>query len=152
MAAIIRLEVAGARVLIVVSDGAQTNKTVWKLCGVGMGENQNQQTVNNFILHPMNPSFKIFFMLDPPHAWKTIRNQMFNNKEVFTVLPDKNGNFNGYPTTMAPHKLIDDLFLIDTVFGQCKLCPRLSRAHVNPTSFQKMSVRLAMQVYLDFRK
>ena len=123
------LEVDGAQVLMVVSDDAQTNKTVWKLYGVGMGENQNQQTVNILILHPMNYSFKKI-MLDLPHAWKTFRNQMFNNKEVFEVLSDKNGNFDGYPTAIAPHKLVDDLFLIDTVFGQCKLCPRLSQARV----------------------
>lgn len=71
---------------------------------------------------------------------------MFTNKEAFSVLPDKNGNFNGNLTTMTLHKLIDDLFFIDTFFDQCKIFPRLSRAHINLTSFQKNSVRLAMQV------
>lgn len=31
-------------------------------------------------------------------------------------------------------------------FGGLKVCPRLSPAHINPTSFQRMNVKLAVQV------
>lgn len=136
---------AGARVLIVVNDGAQTNKSVWKRCDLGIEEKNGKETIKNYILHPIVDDFKVFFMLDPPHGWKTIRNQMFNNDDVFAMLPKKDPDDHTL-RIIRPHKVVEDLFISDTVFGEGRLCPRLTRAHVWPTSFQKMSVRFAMQV------
>jgi hypothetical protein len=83
MAAIIRLEVMGARVLVVVSDGAATNKKVWTLAGLGIQQQENKpDVINNTIAHPTATNENIYFLQDAPHAFKCIRNQMFNHETV----------------------------------------------------------------------
>lgn len=47
---------------------------------------------------------------------------------------------------MKVHQAIKDLYACDSTFGQLSVCPKLTPAHVNPTSFQKMSCPLAFQV------
>jgi hypothetical protein len=50
---------------------------------------------------------------------------------------------------MTPHQLIAELYDTDAVFGEGLACPKLRQMHINPTSFQKMNVSLAMQVSLQ---
>lgn len=50
---------------------------------------------------------------------------------------------------MTPHQLIAELYDTDAVFGEGAACPKLRKMHINPTSFQKMNVSLAMQVSLQ---
>lgn len=161
LAAIIRCEVFGARVIAVVCDGAQGNKTMWNMCGIGITSStaatvdsdngsllsntanhasdfasfdsgnasldsgnasmddfsvdidfakkdievcipnlnsgkaqvdkisndsdsfeETRDIINNWMPHPMVPDKKIFFLQDPPHIFKCIRNQMYNHKTV----------------------------------------------------------------------
>ena len=147
LSCIIRCEVFGVRVIAVVSDGAQSNKTVWNKCGIGIKsyigeieenlgnsettttssstfywENESmenilidmdfqkeyvevqsrsgnsstndvnsvndasniptKEVIMNWMAHPMVPDAKIYFLQDPPHIFKCIRNQMFNHKTV----------------------------------------------------------------------
>ena len=49
---------------------------------------------------------------------------------------------------MTLHGLIELLYKTDNIFGEGSVCPKLRDMHINPTSFQKMNVRLAMQVFL----
>ena len=51
---------------------------------------------------------------------------------------------------MTPHQLIADLYDADAVFGGGAVCPKLRSMHINPSSFQKMNVSLAMQVLLFY--
>lgn len=51
---------------------------------------------------------------------------------------------------MTPHGLIELLYETDHIFGEGSVCPKLRDMHINPTSFQKMNVSLAMQVFLLF--
>ena len=50
------------------------------------------------------------------------------------------------------YQLIKDLYECDTVSGECRICPKLRRVHIQPTSFQRMNVKIATQVIqlLDF--
>lgn len=83
LSALIQLEGRGARVLAVVSDGAQSNKAMWKLAGVGVAKAKDGGEVNNSMIHPTaRPDQPVYFLLDPPHAFKCIRNQIFNHKIV----------------------------------------------------------------------
>jgi hypothetical protein len=74
---IVLLENAGAKVMAVVGDGAQTNKTMWRLFGL---PGKNNQHFKNFIMNPMDPERPIFFIWDPPHVFKCIRNNWFTHK------------------------------------------------------------------------
>ena len=87
IAAIIRLDVqCGARVLVVVSDGAQTNKRVWKLAGVAIEEfkqgEEIKEKITHTMAHPTIENQEISFMQDPPHMFKCIRNQFYNHETV----------------------------------------------------------------------
>ncbi|KAK4024984.1 hypothetical protein OUZ56_010478 [Daphnia magna] len=46
---------------------------------------------------------------------------------------------------MTPHGLIELLYKTDNIFGEGSVCPKLRDMHINPTSFQKINVSLAMQ-------
>ena len=76
---IVLLENAGAKVMAVVGDGAQINKTMWRLFGL---PGKNNQHFKNFIMNPMDPERPIFFIWDPPHVFKCIRNNWFTHKVV----------------------------------------------------------------------
>ena len=131
--AIVLLETYGARVLSVVCDGAQSNKSLWKTLGVSV---KNDGIVNQ-IPHPTVPDAKIYFVLDPPHAFKCVRNQIYNLNLV---------QAGGMCLSFEDIKL---LFHADERMGHLKVCPRLTYTHVYPTNFQKMSVKLAVQVMSD---
>ena len=51
----------------------------WKNVGVGCFDGNR---VVNSMQHPMDNDHTIRFLLDPPHAFKTIRNMMLKYKEV----------------------------------------------------------------------
>ena len=38
------------------------------------------------------------------------------------------------------YQLIKDLYECDTVSGECRICPKLRRVHIQPTSFQRMNI------------
>ncbi|KAI9551308.1 hypothetical protein GHT06_002509 [Daphnia sinensis] len=76
--AIVSLHSVGAIVTSVVSDGAQTNKGVYKAFGI----NASIKDLKFSIEHPVDEKTKIFFMFDMPHIMKCIRNLIFNQKQV----------------------------------------------------------------------
>lgn len=70
LAAIIRLEAKGARVLVVVSDRASTNTKVWKLAGLGTTETSVKGTViQNSMPHPTVDGKNIYMLQNPLHAF-----------------------------------------------------------------------------------
>lgn len=77
MAAIIKLQTHGAIVMAVVCDGAQSNKGLWKLADIGI--NVKDGRISNSIMNPTFDNRRIFFLQDPPHIIKCIRNQMFSH-------------------------------------------------------------------------
>lgn len=93
MKAICMLEKHNARVVNVVSDGAQTNKSAYAKFGISGKLND----VTNCIDHPLDdkekqdPSDikpKIYFLYDVPHLFKTIRNHIFKHKEIQVYVPE----------------------------------------------------------------
>lgn len=86
IAAIIRLEARGVRILAVVSDGASTNMKFWKLAGARIFQKGNEEDVKNTFAHPTISNRENFVLQDPPHAFKCVRNQMYNHPTVQVVL------------------------------------------------------------------
>ena len=70
------LEQRQARLIAVISDGHQTNRALWNLCGIS-GEMGN---VSNWMRHPIEDDAKIYFISDVPHLFKCIRNNIWNKK------------------------------------------------------------------------
>lgn len=45
-----------------------------------------------------------------------------------------------------PHKMLRNLYEVDSVVSEGRLCPKLRRIHIDPMPFQRMNVKLAVQV------
>lgn len=83
LAGIIRLEEHGARVTAVTSDGAQNNKAVWMKAHISIVKSRDgKESITNSMPHPTVVEKVIYFFLDPPHAFKCIRNQILNHGDV----------------------------------------------------------------------
>jgi hypothetical protein len=74
--AISLLEVIGAKVDGIVSNGAQTNRRMWSEFGIS-GEINN---VKNYLVHPIDSKRKTFFFSDAPHLLKNVRNKLHDKK------------------------------------------------------------------------
>ena len=77
--AISRLERQDIRVLALTCDGASTNRRLWKLHSKG---EKITHKVTNIFAHPERD---LFFISDPPHLMKTIRNCWWNSKRNLWV-------------------------------------------------------------------
>jgi len=77
--AIVALENIGAKVANITCDGASTNKTMSRLLKIN-GENTASFTCS--MSNPFDPDRKIWYFWDPPHAFKCVRNHLFNVKIV----------------------------------------------------------------------
>ncbi|KAF0682199.1 THAP-type domain-containing protein, partial [Aphis craccivora] len=125
------LENIGAKVDGIVSDGASSNRKVWKEFGVS-GEFEN---VKNYFTHPLDKNRNIFMFSDAPHLMKTIRNRI-HNKKYLKVSPDK--------------KCISWFHFVE-VFNRdsiniLRVCPKITKRHLFLDNLAKMSVKLATQV------
>ena len=78
--AISRLERQGIRVLALTCDGASVNRRLWKL--LGNGGDIIHKVVNIFAPEAERP---IFFVSDPPHLLKTLRNCLSNKTRKLWV-------------------------------------------------------------------
>jgi len=79
--AISRLERQGFRVMVLVCDGASTNRRLWKLHNEGKSDVIYK--VDNVFASDAPRS--LYFIADPPHLIKTIRNCWWSNKRELTV-------------------------------------------------------------------
>lgn len=77
MEAIILLENSGFRVNVVTSDGAQTNRGVWKKFGI-TPENVHCE-------HICDPDRNLWFLSDFPHLIKNLRNWITDEEREFVV-------------------------------------------------------------------
>lgn len=76
--AICMLENAGAIIHGVVSDGASTNRKMWKHFGI----DASQDNLKTFFTHPLNENRKVFVFSDTPHLIKCVRNRLYNKQRL----------------------------------------------------------------------
>lgn len=114
----------GFSIRVMVSDQGSTNSAAIKLLGISKD----------------NPYYffgehKIHFLFDVPHLFKSIRNNFINHEIIV------NGN-------VVSWEDIRSFYNVDKKSENgCRAAPKLSERHINPQSFQKMSVKLATQVF-----
>ena len=80
-----------------------------------------------------------FFISDPPHLLKTLRNSLKSSTHGQSTRYMWNDEYN----ILWNH--ISDLFYEDLEYGM-HLLPNITLEHINLTSYSKMNVRLAAQV------
>jgi hypothetical protein len=133
--AIMRLELCELKVVGVTADGASPNRKFFKLHQKSYEEHITYKTRNPFSVDGSD----IFFISDPPHLLKTIRNCLFNNKRLLW----NNGKY-------ISSKHVCNVYNKDSGGYQgttgLALVPKLSQQHLQLTPYSKMSVRLAAQV------
>lgn len=112
------------------SDGASQNRPFIRFHGQGDGTVHRAQNIFAAEKH------YIYFISDTPHLIKTTRNNFSNSfahKKSRTLW--KSGQDISWMTIV---KLFED-----TCFGIYKLCPKLTRKHIDLKSFNYMKVNLA---------
>lgn len=72
------LEGSGAKIHGVIADGAATNGKMWSLLGIS-GSTKNTKT---WFTHPLDDERKVFVFSDSPHAFKNIRNRLYNKRKL----------------------------------------------------------------------
>lgn len=132
--AIALLELKGFKIISVIGDGASTNRKVFtKHQGSEFG---CHKCVN---VHASDEERFIYFVFDPPHLLKTVRNCLLNSRDGCKFrLMFKNGQDLVWNT-------IIDLFEMERGRPFRKAF-KLSDDHVYPQAQQKMKVKLATQV------
>lgn len=73
------LESIGLEVVSVVCDGASPNRRFFKLHALDEGLNTSIDGVVYWVPNRYDPSRKVFFISDPPHLIKTLRNNLENS-------------------------------------------------------------------------
>lgn len=103
-------------------------------CDQGPTNRKFYNTLNVSLLHPyfLNQGNKIFTLFDYPHLFKSIRNRILANN---LITPDGTISWS----------IIAHLYNME-IHNTTKVCPKLTHAHIFPTNFQKMNVKLAVQV------
>ncbi|KAB0803623.1 hypothetical protein PPYR_00593 [Photinus pyralis] len=117
------LYICGLKVKATVCDQGTNNRSALKCLGV-----KNKQP---FFFHNDR---KYYALYDVPHLMKSIRNQLIvHNFEI------DNSIVSWYD--------VEALYNADTRSEACRSAPRLTRAHIRPNPWQKMRVKLAVQVF-----
>ncbi|KAH8026327.1 hypothetical protein HPB51_019566 [Rhipicephalus microplus] len=131
--AVVRLHKHNATVISIVSDGAGNNRSMWQQLGVS----GSLAPPCHKIAHPCLPDWKfVHFICDVPHAIKCVRNHLLKHK--YGQAGENRIDFSHYQ------------LLYETEKKHLKVAHKLTEAHVQPTNFQKMNVRLAVQVSNTF--
>lgn len=135
---IIALEGINLFVRACISDMGSANQDMWKHVGV----RSSRDNLTNFITHPVRNGCRLYFMADPPHLLKNIRNCLLTQT---ITLPDEIVRANCLPSNIVSLKHVKDLISMQEGM-ELKVAPKLKQIHVNPGKFQKMKVNLAAQV------
>ena len=74
---LIALEAVGCRVLSTVCDGAQTNVTLWNMCGIyGYTDGKSKKVFENKMKHPSQNETPVYFLRDAPPLMKCLKNYL----------------------------------------------------------------------------
>ena len=132
------VENVGFFVRACISDMGSSNQDMWKFIGI----RSTRENITNFITHPTREGCKLYFMADPPHLLKNIRNCLLAQT---LVLSDQTVQANTLPSNIVSLQHVRDLISMQKGM-EFKVAPNLKQIHVDPGKFQKMKVNIAAQV------
>ena len=125
----------GLKVLAVTSDMGSNNQGVYREYVVGRYANK--------IDHPNIPGAYLYFLYDPPHVIKCIRNALING--LIIRLPQSVVDMYSLPTDTVDIDYVRMLFEAERNYDW-KACPNLTEVHFSPNHWEKMKVNLAAQL------
>ena len=127
--AVVFLESLGMKVTSIICDNSKVNRIMMKNFGVEIADG-----IITFPRHPVDPSRTLYFIIDPCHLIKCIRNNWIN-KGMFKI-NDEDVSF----------EYIRRLFSEDQK-RTVKLAPKLTIKVVSPTNTERQRVRLAANLF-----
>ena len=126
------------KLIVVTADGASPNRKLFNMHDWGVPED-NQDLIVYKTINLYARDRYIYFVSDPPHLMKTIRNCLFSSgNEKFTRNMWNSGSY-------ILWKYIRNLCL-DDFKRELKKLPKITKEHLNLNPFSKMRVNLAVQV------
>ena len=123
------------KVIVVTSDMGTNNQSVYKEYGISKNVNK--------IDHPHIQGAYLYFIYDPPHVIKCIRNGLLNN--LYFQIPQKFVDLYQLPSNIVDIDYVRILFESERLHDW-KLCPNLTESHFCPNHFEAMKVNLAAQL------
>ncbi|KAH8032558.1 hypothetical protein HPB51_026011 [Rhipicephalus microplus] len=128
---IVLLSNAGVIVEAVTCDNSTSNRSALNSLGVS----GDVTRVSTSFEHPCDSSKVIQAIIDPPHIFKCIRNNLLKAGK-FLLPGDKE----------VQHSHFEALLDYEEQQAGLRAVPKLTKAHISPNAFQKLSVRLAVQI------
>ncbi|KAL3194798.1 hypothetical protein MRX96_045924 [Rhipicephalus microplus] len=128
---IVLLSNAGVIVEAVTCDNSTSNRSALNSLGVS----GDVTRVSTSFEHPCDSSKVIQAIIDPPHIFKCIRNNLLKAGK-FLLPGDKE----------VQHSHFEALLDYEEQQAGLRAVPKLTKAHISPNAFQKLSVRLAVQL------
>ncbi|KAK8765681.1 hypothetical protein V5799_031710, partial [Amblyomma americanum] len=107
-----------------------------KTCVLLVGINGGMEHPSTSFQHPCDSSKDIHCIIDPPHIIKCIRNNL-----------QKVGKFLLPQGQEVYHYYYKELLEYEEQQAGLRAVAKLTKAHVHPNAFQKMSVKLAVQLF-----
>lgn len=114
----------GFKIIATVCDQCSTNRNTYDLLGVSKNEP---------FFYDMNGN-KIYALFDMPHLIKSIRNSFIKN------------DFENWKNEIVSCDVIKKIVAQDEKCSS-KILPKIGSTHISPNTFQKMSVKLAFQLF-----
>ena len=144
-----KAEEIGLRVHNVTSDMSGANQGLWSSFNIKVERIKDkdgktvQTIVHNSIVHPSDPSRKLYFTPDVPHALKNFKQSLLNNEII--KLDSLTKRYYNLPSDTAHASHLHDLIELDET-NELKLAPKLHKRFVTDSHFQKMRVNNAVHV------
>ncbi len=126
-------------VLSVTSDMGSANRAMWKSFGVGV--TRKKQVCS--CVHPCDENKQLYFLADPPHALKNLRNFIISGQTI--ELPKSIIDKFSLPSTAVTVEPVRKLYEAEaSVDIGIKMAPKLTAKVIQPGNFVKMNVGKAM--------
>lgn len=135
------LEKVGLRIIAVITDNNSINRRTMSLFGTS-------SKVSSSYPHPSDPTRPLFFVIDPVHLLKCVRNNWINQKNCGTCMffPSLLNLHSNPKILTASFKTLRDLHLKEQD-QLVKAAPMLSVKALNPSSMERQNVKLALKVF-----
>ncbi|KAH7958552.1 hypothetical protein HPB49_002537 [Dermacentor silvarum] len=130
---IVHLSNAGVVVDAITCDNSTSNQSALRSLGISGDINNTKNTFQ----HPCAPSRLVYVVIDP-HVFKCIRNNLLKVGKF--LLPQSQEVFHCHYSALLEY---------EEEQAGLRAVPKLTKAHIFPNAFQKMSVRLAVQLFSE---
>ncbi len=127
-------------VTTVTSDMGAANQKMWSSFGISVTKSSRIHS----IVHPLEDNRKLYFMSDPPHVLKNIRNFLISDQTI--TLPPVIVSNHALPSDSVNIGVVRDLWKAENQ-AVYKLGKNLSEEMIKPGQFDKMKAVLAKQLF-----